>query len=136
MRMRTSCKNWLNGKIKRLPIVLLLGFFSLKVESNISAMDTDKSAVNSDNASTAATITATDISSQEKDQQLVRKVRQELVNDTGLSTSAKNIIIVARDEMLILRGTVKNQAEKKRVMEAAKRLAGSFKIEENLEIKL
>ncbi len=83
----------------------------------------------------AAAITAVDISSQKNDQEVVRNIRKELVRDKSLSTVAQNVTIVARDGKVLVRGTVKDLTEKKRVLETATRLATGRTVEESLELK-
>jgi hyperosmotically inducible periplasmic protein len=67
---------------------------------------------------------------------VTRKIRQELVKDSSLSTSAQNIKIVTDAGMVTLRGPVKTTKEKNRIGDITKNIAGKNQVHNELKIKL
>lgn len=60
----------------------------------------------------------------QRDSEITRRVRERIVQDGNLSTSAKNITIVTRGGQVTLSGAVGNADEKKRVEELARGVTG------------
>lgn len=63
-----------------------------------------------------------------------RAARQRLVKDRTLSSNAKNIKIITIDQVMTLRGPVKTQAEKEKVLAHAKAVSSKVQIIDNLEV--
>jgi len=80
-------------------------------------------------------LTPEDQSNAKPDVELTAKVRQAVVKDDALSTSAKNIKIITVDGVVTLRGPVNSQAEKDSVAAKATQLAGAGKVVNQLEVK-
>ncbi|MFS4457967.1 BON domain-containing protein [Bdellovibrio sp. HCB2-146] len=62
--------------------------------------------------------------SSQRDTEITRRVRERIMQDANLSTSAKNITIVTKGGQVTLSGGVTNADEKKRVEELAKSVTG------------
>ena len=60
----------------------------------------------------------------QRDTEITRRVRERIMQDANLSTSAKNITIVTRGGQVTLSGAVSNVDEKRRVEELAKGVTG------------
>jgi osmotically-inducible protein OsmY len=68
------------------------------------------------------------------DREVVQKVRQALVADPALSTSAKNVTIDSKNEAVTLRGSVASEQERAAVAARAKQAAGDRAIENELVV--
>jgi hyperosmotically inducible periplasmic protein len=81
-----------------------------------------------------ATLTPGDQAENAADRTLTQQIRQALVDDDSLSTTAKNIKIITANGMVMLRGPVKNVQEKGTIEAKAQHIAGADKVESQLEI--
>jgi osmotically-inducible protein OsmY len=63
-----------------------------------------------------------------RDTELTRQVRERIMQDGGLSTSAKNVTIVTRGGQVTLSGLVANQNEKAKVESIAKTVSGASSV--------
>jgi hyperosmotically inducible periplasmic protein len=82
-----------------------------------------------------ATLTPGDQSEKKADRTLTQKIRQAVVADKSLSTTAKNIKIITINGVVTLRGPVNSPQEKERITATAQHLAGMNNVENQLEIK-
>ncbi|MNL36671.1 periplasmic protein [compost metagenome] len=74
---------------------------------------------------TGSAVTAdSQLKTSQRDTEITRRVRESIVRDANLSTSAKNITIVTRGGQVTLSGAVSNADEKRRVEELAKGVTG------------
>jgi osmotically-inducible protein OsmY len=80
------------------------------------------------------TLTPGDQSSDPADVELTRRIREAVVDDESLSTSAHNIKIITVNGVVTLRGPVASAQEKTKIVETAQKLAGTKKIENQLEV--
>ena len=71
----------------------------------------------------------------EADVALTQNIRQGVMNDDALSTDAKNVKIISKDGVVVLRGPVASQSEKDRVASIASRAPGVKKVEDQLEVQ-
>ena len=62
-------------------------------------------------------------------------IRQALMKDSELSTTAKNVKIITENGQVTLRGPVKNSQEKAKIDQLARSAAGGAKIVDQLEVK-
>jgi hyperosmotically inducible protein len=81
-----------------------------------------------------STLTPGDQSESQADLDLTQRVRQAVVADTSLSTTAHNIKIITVDGVVTLRGPVASAQEKAKVVATAQQLAGVKKVENHLEV--
>ena len=70
----------------------------------------------------------------DKDVEVTRKIRQEIMDHKELSTYAHNVKIITLGGKVFLRGPVKSEDEKARVAAHAAKVAGAQNIKNELEI--
>src|SRR5215510_12338078 len=131
----------MNKSILILPVTLLLlgdvgGPLSAKnavAESPAANTPADNTGKNVRDRSDAA-VTPFDQSENEADRTLTQRVRQAVVDDDALSTNAKNIKIITQNGVVTLRGPVKSDEERQRVVAKAQQIAGDKNVNNQLEI--
>ena len=82
-----------------------------------------------------ANLTPLDQSDKKEDIETTRQIRKSLVRDKSLSTNAKNVKIITRDGEVTLRGPVKSDRERSKIVANAKRIAGSRNVDDQLEVE-
>jgi len=80
------------------------------------------------------TLTPGDQSSDKGDVDLTRRIRKAVVADKSLSTNAHNVKIITMNGMVTLRGPVKSENEKMKIVAKAQKLAGKKQVENQLEV--
>jgi osmotically-inducible protein OsmY len=80
------------------------------------------------------TLTPGDQSETEADRTLTQKIRQAVVADDALSTTAQNVKIITINGMVTLRGPVKSDTERKEIVAKAEQIAGAGKVQNHLEV--
>jgi osmotically-inducible protein OsmY len=68
------------------------------------------------------------------DQQLVKKIRQQLLNDEGISKSGKIVQIIVVGKEITLKGPVNSAKEQQRILQIVKDLSGHLKTRDQLEV--
>jgi hyperosmotically inducible periplasmic protein len=81
------------------------------------------------------TQTSGDQSNSSADLKVTQAIRQALMRDSDLSTTAKNIKIITNNGQVTLRGPVKNAQEKAKIDQLARPAAAGAKIDDQLDIK-
>jgi hyperosmotically inducible periplasmic protein len=81
------------------------------------------------------TKTSGDQSNSSEDVKITAAIRHAVVRDHSLSMTAKNVKIITANGMVTLRGPVKSDAEKAKIVELARSAAGNAKIDNQLEVK-
>jgi hyperosmotically inducible protein len=81
------------------------------------------------------TKTSGDQSNSSQDVKITAAIRRAVVRDRSLSMTAKNAKIITANGMVTLRGPVKSDAEKAKLVELARSAAGNAKINNQLEVK-
>ena len=94
----------------------------------------DNTAINERDRS-RETQTSGDQSNSSADLKITHAIRQALMKDSELSTTAKNIKIITNNGQVTLRGPVKNAQEKTKIDQLAKSAAGGAKIDDQLDVK-
>ena len=107
-----------------------LGFAAIAADENTKS---DNTATNKRDRS-GETKTSGDQSNNSRDLQITQTIRQALVKDGQLSTTAKNIKVITENGQVTLRGPVKNAQEKARVNKLAKSAAGGAHIVDQLDV--
>jgi hyperosmotically inducible protein len=79
--------------------------------------------------------TSGDQSNSSQDVKITAAIRRAVVRDHSLSMTAKNVKIITANGMVTLRGPVKSDAEKAKIVELAQSAAGNAKIDNQLEVK-
>jgi hyperosmotically inducible periplasmic protein len=81
------------------------------------------------------TIKPTDQPNNSVDIKLAAAVRQAIVNDKALSTTAHNVKLIAANGVVTLRGPVNSQSEKEKVGQCVTGVAGVSKVDNELDVK-
>src|SRR5882724_1832571 len=81
------------------------------------------------------TQTSGDQSNSSSDLKITQAIRQALMKDGEVSTTAKNIKIITANGQVTLRGPVKTAQEKSKIDQLARSAASSAKIENQLDVK-
>ncbi|MDB6028683.1 MAG: PRC-barrel domain protein [Verrucomicrobiales bacterium] len=81
-----------------------------------------------------AATSSTEPSSDTASGSLVSKVQMALKNDASLSGSAQDVRFAMQEDKLVIKGTVKSQDEKNRILEKVKASAGSTQIDDQLKV--
>ena len=111
------------------------GGASASVSARAAGKDVDNTGINKrDRAENA--LTAGDQGNTEADRELTRKIRRAITSNNQLSTTAKNIKIIATDGKVTLRGPVKSAEEREQVATVAQQaLGGTSLVDNQREIK-
>jgi hyperosmotically inducible periplasmic protein len=107
---------------------------SLAAIASDDKTEPDNTAVNERDRS-RETQTSVDQSNSSEDLKITQAIRQALMKDSELSTTAKNIKIITNDGQVTLRGPVKNAQEKAKIDQLARSAAGGAKIDDQLDVK-
>ena len=67
-------------------------------------------------------------------QRILAEIRKAVVEDESLSTNAHNVKIITVDGKVTLRGPVDSEDERKKVVEAAKKVVGPERVQDQLEL--
>ena len=70
-----------------------------------------------------------------KDRDITAAIRRQVVVDSGLSFTAKNVKIITKDGKVTLRGPVKSEQEKTTIEAKAKTTPGVSEVDNQLEVK-
>ena len=81
------------------------------------------------------TLTPGDQSESVVDRSLPQRIRQAIMADESLSTTAKNVKIMMINGLVTLRGPVRSLQEKGSIEATAQRIAGTNNVDNQLEIK-
>jgi hyperosmotically inducible periplasmic protein len=108
---------------------------------SLAALAADDEKAKPDNAATnerdrsGETKTSGDQSNSSADLKITQAIRQALMKDSELSTTAKNIKIITANGQVTLRGPVKATQEKAKVDQIARSAAGGAQIDNQLDVK-
>ena len=94
----------------------------------------DNTAINERDRS-GETETSGDQSNSSADLKITQAIRQALVKDSELSTTAKNIKVITNNGQVTLRGPVKNAQEKAKISQLARSAAGGAHIDNQVDVK-
>ena len=102
-------------------------------KGNASNAPADNTRVNQRDQNTAA-LTPTDQGENDVDRTITQKVRQGVMKDDALSTTAKNVKIITTNSVVTLRGPVKNEKERSDIATIAAGTDGVTRVDNQLEI--
>ena len=91
--------------------------------------------VTNDRDRSGETKTSGDQSNSSADLKITQAIRQALMKDRDLSTTAKNIKVITANGQVTLRGPVKSAQEKAKIDQIAKSAAGGAQIDDQLDVK-
>jgi hyperosmotically inducible periplasmic protein len=118
---------------KTILILACLSTVSLAAMADDDKTKPDNTAINERDRSND-TQTSGDQSNSSADLKITQAIRQALMKDGELSTSAKNIKVITENGQVTLRGPVKTAQEKARVDQLAKSAAGGAPIVDQLDV--
>lgn len=125
----------LTQTIKQASLALAsISIISLTAVAADEKADADNTAVNQRDRS-GDTATSGDQSNSSTDLKITQAVRQALMKDGELSTTAKNIKVITANGEVTLRGPVNNAQEKAKIDQLARSAAGGAKIVDQLDVK-
>jgi osmotically-inducible protein OsmY len=128
---QTKTKGTMKGIILALAC---LSAFSLAALAGDEKAKPDNTATNERDRS-GETKTSGDQSNSPADLKTTQAIRQALMKDRELSTTAKNIKVITANGQVTLRGPVKSAQEKAKIDQLAKSAAGGAQIDDQLEVK-
>src|SRR3954467_12203493 len=111
-----------------------LSMISVSAMAADEKKDADNTALNQRDRS-GETATSGDQANSSGDLKITQAIRQALVKDGELSTTAKNIKIITDNGQVTLRGPVKNAQQKAKIDQLARSAAGGAKINDQLDVK-
>ena len=121
--------------MKRTLLVLAcLSTISVAAMASDDKTKPDNTAINERDRS-RETQTSGDQSNSSADLKTTQAIRQALMKDSELSTTAKNIKIITANGQVTLRGPVKTAQEKSKIDQLARSAASGAKIENQLDVK-
>ena len=82
-----------------------------------------------------ATPTPGDQGNNASDLKITQKIRQAVMADGALSFTAKNVKIITQNGKVTLRGPVNSEDERSRIEAAARKVAGTAQVDNQLEVK-
>lgn len=120
--------------LKQLASIAFVACMSIGVaHATEPAVAPDNSAKNVRDRS-AHELTAADQSNEKHDLETARKIRERITSDSSMSTYAKNIKIIVTEKMITLKGPVKTEAEKGKILKVASGLGHGYKIENEMQV--
>jgi hyperosmotically inducible periplasmic protein len=115
-------------------VLACLSTVSLAAVAADDKTKSDNTAINERDRS-GETQTSGDQSNNSADLKITQAIRQALMKDSELSTTAKNIKVITNNGHVTLRGPVKNAQEKAKIDQLARSAAGGAKIDDQLDVK-
>jgi len=91
--------------------------------------------VTNDRDRSGETKTSGDQSNSSADLKITQAIRQALMKDRELSTTAKNIKVITANGQVTLRGPVKSAQEKAKIDQIAKSAAGGAQVDDQLDVE-
>jgi hyperosmotically inducible protein len=125
----------LTQTIKQASLVLTsVSIISLTAVAADEKTNADNTALNQRDRS-GDTATSGDQSNNSADLKTTQAIRQALVKDGELSSTAKNIKVITANGQVTLRGPVNNAQEKAKIDQIARSAGGGAKIVDELDVK-
>jgi hyperosmotically inducible periplasmic protein len=112
-----------------------LSAFSLAVVAEDKEKTKPDNTATNERDSSGETKTSGHQSNSSEDLKTTQAIRQALMKDGELSTTAKNIKVITANGLVTLRGPVKTAQEKAKIDQLAKSAAGGAKIDNQLDVK-
>lgn len=117
---------------KLLIAALALSAFSVHAETKNAPAN--NSAVNERDRASQAT-TPEDQSQAKSDVELAARIRRAVLDQPNLSVDGQNIKIITRNNMVTLRGPVKDATERSVIEKTVRTAAGKAKVDSQLEVR-
>ena len=117
--------------------LLLASLFIVLTVAACSKSDDSRSSAPTDNQMASRAdkgVTASDQPENDADRKIIQEVRQALTSDSSLSTSAQNVTVVSNNGKVTLRGSVKDDSEKQKIVNKATQVAGVTSVDNQLTV--
>ena len=123
--------------MKKLLLVLLVGTFCVACDRNVQQPKAGHTHSASEVAPDKATtdVSPVDQSASTEDLNITQAIRQKIVAHKNLSMSAKNVKVITRNGIVILRGAVNNPDEKNAIEQLVHEVQGVQKIDNQIQIQ-
>lgn len=140
--MNTPCLHmdiylFMNKNVAAFTCVLAIGACGassyLVAENYSKPKEVDNTGINKRDQSDA-TKTPMDQSNANTDVEITRRIRDAVTDDESLSVNAHNVKIITADGKVTLRGPVKDENERLKVVSVARKVAGSTHVQDQLEV--
>lgn len=73
-------------------------------------------------------------SNNETDVEITRRIREAVTDDDSLSVNAQNVKIITANGKVTLRGPVKSEQERNKIVTTASKIVGPNKVQDQLEV--
>jgi hyperosmotically inducible periplasmic protein len=83
----------------------------------------------------SAALTPMDQNNNQTDLKITQQIRQAVMADGSLSFTAKNVKIITQNGHVTLRGPVNSEKERAAIEAAARRVAGTVEVDNQIEVK-
>ena len=110
-----------------------IGLLWAQQDSNVSQVPADNTKVNQRDRDQNEP-TADQQKENTNDRQLTAHIRRAIVKDKSLSTTAHNVKIISQNGAVTLKGPVKSEEEKQAIESKATEIAGSGKVNNELQV--
>ena len=123
---------------KKINIATMATTFAAATVFNYSALAAET--IKPDNSARNAKIeahnllNAQDQGTSDYDIKMTQTIRQQIIDQKGFSTNAKNIKIITRDGVVVLKGPVNTLAEKNKIESIAANAAGKTKVSSQITV--
>lgn len=116
--------------MKKLFCLMLLGSFCLSCDRQVPPPKTPHSTTNHD----VGNVTPVDQSSSDADLTITQAIRRQVMDQNDLSTNAKNVKIISREGVVILKGEVNSQNEKNIIEQIANQTQGVRRLDNQIQV--
>lgn len=79
-------------------------------------------------------LTADQQSNSARDIDVTRRIRQDIIQDSGFSTNARNVKIITVNGLVTLKGPVRSKLEQESIMKHALNTAGVFNVRNEMSV--
>lgn len=114
-------------------VLFISAVFLVNIPMVCLAQPADNTGINKRDTTTEQ-VTADQQGQTKEDREITQQIRQAVVDDDSLSTYAHNVKIITIDGMVILKGPVRSEDEKRMIEEKAGQIVGMDKITSEIEI--
>jgi osmotically-inducible protein OsmY len=112
-----------------------LTLFALSAPAANEPVKADNTAVNARDAEGKTVTPADQAKGSKGDVEVTRKIREQLMKESGFSVDAQNVKIITLKGLVSLRGPVKTEEEKQRIGQIAGSIAGNQSVRNELQVK-
>jgi len=119
--------------LRKIKFVVGVGALAFAGSNSFPENDADNTRVNSRDQ-LSYEMTADQQSMDKKDEDLIRRIRREIVRDKSFSTYAHNVKIISSGGVVTLKGPVRTQEERQKIITKAQNFAGAANIIDEMDV--